>query len=98
MPRYIDAEKLKQYCKDGVINMQSELEEAGRLSLAIEVTNSFLRDIDDQPAADVEEVIRCKDCKFRSTETCFARHETALNDFCSCGAKMDGKENSDEPD
>lgn len=34
-------------------------------------------------------VVRCKDCKFRYTTTCFSRHETADNDYCSCGAKMD---------
>lgn len=32
-----------------------------------------------------EEIVRCKDCVFRYTETCFAKHETADNDFCSCG-------------
>ena len=41
------------------------------------------------PTADVVEVVRCKDCKFRYTATCFSRHETADNDYCSCGAKMD---------
>ena len=35
------------------------------------------------PTADVVEVVRCKDCKFRYTTTCFSRHETADNDFCS---------------
>ena len=44
--------------------------------------------IQDVPAADVEEVVYCKNCKFRYTHTCFAKHETSDNDYCSCGARM----------
>lgn len=44
--------------------------------------------IQDVPAADVEEVVYCKNCKFRNTHTCFAKHETSDNDYCSCGVRM----------
>lgn len=50
-----------------------------------------------QPAADVQEVVRCKDCKFFKTDTfgqnvCVRQFNTIRmneNDFCSYGAKMD---------
>lgn len=35
--------------------------------------------IEDIPAADVVEVVRCKDCKFRKTEYCSMYYE------CECG-------------
>lgn len=35
--------------------------------------------------ADFVEVVRCKDCKFRYTSTCSARHERADMDYCSSG-------------
>lgn len=37
--------------------------------------------------SELEEIVRCKYCAFRYTETCFAKHETADNDFCSCGKR-----------
>ena len=48
-------------------------------------------------AADVQEVVRCKDCKFFKTDTfgqnvCVRQFNTIRmneNDFCSYGAKMD---------
>lgn len=46
----------------------------------------------DMEEADVVEVVRCRDCKFRHTATCFAKHETADDDYCSNCARMDGDE------
>ena len=45
-----------------------------------------LQSISDMPAADVAEVVRCKDCIFRIQGRCFSR--TSLvepDDFCSRG-------------
>lgn len=52
------------------------------------------------PAADVVEVVRCKDCRLHETIECFADdiHSVRDNDFCSwgeCGAKMDGERGKD---
>lgn len=47
------------------------------------------------PTDDVEEVVRCKNCKFRFSETCFSKHETADMDFCSCGMKANGGSNNE---
>ena len=46
--------------------------------------------IDETPAVDVQEVVRCKDCMFRVT--CYIRHEDVIRSeygFCSRGAIMD---------
>jgi hypothetical protein len=56
--------------------------------------------IENAPAADVVEVVRCRDCKFRLDRVCdcdqWANDDFATyideNDFCSYGAKMDGKD------
>lgn len=46
------------------------------------------------PAADVVEVVRCKDCKYFGVLSGWCTFHDArikYNDFCSYGAKMDGK-------
>lgn len=44
--------------------------------------------IDNQPAADVAEIVRCKDCKHWYDGDCFRICElTRPNDFCSFGEK-----------
>ena len=57
--------------------------------------------VDRIPAADVVEVVRCKDCRHwggvtfgyicRRFSGTTLRNETRENDYCSFGAKMDGK-------
>ena len=37
------------------------------------------------PTADVVEVVRCKDCAYRYTKYCNAKHERADMDYCSSG-------------
>ena len=52
------------------------------------------KEIDRMPAADVEPVVRCKDCRYK--ETCCRNIFTSPTDYeaeleyCSMGAKMDG--------
>lgn len=49
--------------------------------------------IDELPRADVVDVVRCKDCAYRYTKACGAKHERADMDFCSHGLrKEDGNE------
>ena len=54
--------------------------------------------IDNQPAADVMEIVRCKDCKWRGTEKCAMFYECDCgeqqtwetdDDFCSYGERAD---------
>ena len=59
--------------------------------------------LDAQPTADVVEVVRCKDCKFRGTDDClnsyYSEYEGAYvdpmddDDFCSYGERR--KENAE---
>lgn len=55
--------------------------------------NSSIADIiNEQPTADVQEVVRCKDCKNRkSSEFCECREPDA---YCSDGERMDGDNNA----
>lgn len=55
--------------------------------------------LEDVPAADVEPVVRCKDCKYFSRDKEYNRAwcnyltgsaETAVNGFCFRGARKDG--------
>lgn len=77
-------------------------------SLKTEFTGNFVCEypaplvkalIDNQPAADVAEIVRCKDCKYfcekegkcygqdiRAEEGCDCYKND--NDFCSCGEKI----------
>lgn len=52
-----------------------------------------------QPAADVQEVVRCRDCEYRKTEDCAMQYECECgahyfwdsdNAFCSRGRRKDG--------
>lgn len=47
--------------------------------------------IDNQPAADVAEIVRCKDCKHWHGGDCFRIELTRPNDFCSFGEKIKEK-------
>ena len=61
------------------------------------LTESFIRFVERQPAADVVEVVRCKDCRLRDTEGCPAMFwdcgelmgETNDSDFCSYGERKE---------
>lgn len=56
-------------------------------SVPVEVVRQNIKDM---PAADVEPVVRCRDCKHFVSEVC--RHDFAMNaswgdDFCSYGER-----------
>ena len=68
---------------------------------------SFLATIECAPAADVAEVVRCKDCKHNGTWQCHMEYDEyhpeadihhemhGDDDFCSCGVKEDGESNDE---
>lgn len=51
--------------------------------------------INNEPFADVVEVVRCKDCKKRNTKTCIMNNIVGMNkdlfddDYCSYGEKKE---------
>ena len=61
----------------------------------------FLRMILDAPTVDAVEVVRCKNCESYDISGCYEGfgwcflHDKGKtdNDYCSCGAKMDGDGN-----
>ena len=85
--------------REAVVKLREEFWKDRCDYMAVRVTN-----IMNVPAADVVEVVRCKDCKYYKPQDKSKRwHGTKKyccravvikvddNDFCSCGAKMDGK-------
>ena len=47
--RLIDADALKEYCKEAIADSQSDFIRAKDFKLALAVTNAFCKDIDDAP-------------------------------------------------
>lgn len=78
MERYIDVELVKENfakrlaCFDGLY--------VSVVDVAIWFGNSIKETL-----ADAVEVVRCKDCQYRYTINCNAKHEIADMDFCSHG-------------
>lgn len=56
-------------------------------------TTGIKQAIDEIPAADVQEVVRCKDCKFNGY--CSVQDYVMFKDdnYCSRGIRTDGEEN-----
>lgn len=94
MAEYVEREAT---CEDCVhYGVCYHIEHYGREIETDEPCEKFIND------ADVVEVVRCKDCKHwggvtfgyicRRFSGSYIRNETRECDFCSFGAKMDGKE------
>ena len=76
MASYIDAVKTAEIISD-------------KLGIALSELVDVMATV---PTADVQEVVRCKDCKNRkSSEFCECREPDA---YCSDGERMDGEENA----
>ena len=76
MARYIDAVNAAEIISD-------------KLGIALSELVDVMAAV---PTADVQEVVRCKDCKYRkSSEFCECREPDA---YCSDGERMDGDENA----
>ena len=84
MSRYIDADKLKQDLDAWAINLHKPTNLVREDTFVI---------IDEQPAADVVEVVRCKDCKWWDGIECKTRDIDVVDvdDFCSYGERKDGE-------
>ena len=96
MAEYIDKEKLLQKLSRMIDYCENDNKVTGLTSL-FQVVAAIM----DCPNADVVEVVRCKDCKFRGTDNCsnsyYSEYEGAYVDpmdddnFCSYGERR--KEN-----
>ena len=85
--KYVDVDLLKEEFKQ-TFDMQD-----------LYLPAHFLDVVDGMPAADVQEVVRCKDCEYRKTEDCAMQYECECgaqyfwesdNAFCSWGRRNDG--------
>ena len=113
MAEYIEREAVAEFLKGEIQQCESELAESDgeddRYEQAVESRMIGLvdawRKVTNTAAADVVEVVRCKDCKYyrpqvksaqRKNKTNYCCRTAVIkvkpNDFCSYGeAKMDGK-------
>ena len=100
MAEYKDAEPLKKQIADfkRSVNAVKPIN-SDYLTGYISALSVVEGAIAEQPAADVVEVVRCKDCKYRKTEDCAMFYECDCgeehtwendNDFCSYGERKDG--------
>lgn len=90
---YIEREALIKYAEKQEVIIKDGLNIADAMRIQ---GNVFRRCVETCPAADVVEVVRCKDCIFRGREDCAMYYECECgeqhtwetdNDFCSYGAK-----------
>lgn len=97
--KYIEAdaliERVKRYCKQW-----SDISGDYKYGV-VDAFEVFMSAIFAQPAADVVEVVRCKDCKhsapngvYGCTLERFSAHDKSerlySEDYCSCGERKDG--------
>ena len=100
---YIERETLINACKKIIHDRWNETTAPVSWSHAYA---DFIDDINEQPTADVVEVVRCKDCKHlwrgfpeRGMLSCmqnpFRRRQVMLDDFCSYGERkeLDNEQN-----
>ena len=86
MPKYIDAEEAVQCIKD----YGKAAIDGGRKTLdTVDDIISLVKGVAMIPAADVQEVVRCKDCRYWNCGRCegvqngLIREYTKPDDFCS---------------
>ena len=96
MARYIDADELKNRMFNyyECVNENTAKENyRGETLMAYEVADMIEDCIDNAPTADVVEVVRCKECRYRNTQGCPMHHNgyniNGDDDYCSYGVKKE---------
>ena len=105
MTRYIDADKLSASITSAIelsekIGSDTHSKQRMQYAIALQKVNKIIKEY---PAADVQPVVHCKDCKYYENTGigtyCFndfwGLNSVAYpleNDFCSKGDKLDGDE------
>lgn len=101
--RYIDADALVKAIEDCSFVTWSEGVNRAWWAQAVLVKDNLMRCIERQPAADVVEVVRCKDCRWCDVtnwdgeilygcDCCGGMNDIAPDYFCSYGERKDGNE------
>lgn len=89
MPEYIECEALKEDIKN---HFKKLIDEGYVYDEIFESNAEISRIIDEQPTADVVEVVRCKECAYHNTSPCPMRLSlgfTNNNNFCSYGERRE---------
>lgn len=88
MERYISVDKLENYLRSSIGDYSQVYGENDPFVKGVE---SVLAAVEATPSADVEKVVRCKDCKRRFKNLGCPHSLAALNDdhFCGYGTNMD---------
>lgn len=79
---YIERKPLLKFIEDG-LNNPDKSKAFGHDAIEI------MTEVQYAPAADVVEVVRCKDCKMFNTYNCPMGEINTRNDFCSYGERRD---------
>lgn len=88
MPRYIDADALMKEFRDFVRDANNSD------FVPVPTWNDAVSLVGSAPTADVVEVVRCKDCKYRKGSACdYSAVWVRKNGFCKWGER---KETEDE--
>ena len=90
MSRYINADALEQHkfiswTMPEFFNERSLEQQAYQLGW----NNAIEAIMENEPTADVVEVVRCKDCKYEDTCCRMIRNEKKPNDYCSYGERRE---------
>lgn len=92
MPEYIDRERLiRQFESNGGYTVYGK-----------STVKAIVSRINAQPAVDVVEVVRCKDCKYFGKDLGYGKHDCKKyempycleNDYCSYGERKNGVDNA----
>ena len=82
--RAIDADAFKEYIRGACEDMKHLYKDNGAWAKVI--TESFCKDIDEQPTIQPE-IVRCKDCKYHYKRICPIEKYFSLDGFCSRGER-----------
>ena len=85
--KYINYTKVRTDLKEDIYNILSVVGDDNHFK-----TKLIINILDKLPAADVQEIVRCKDCKYN--DDCSIQYHAMFKDFdyCSRSARMDGGE------
>lgn len=102
MARYIDADKLTKKIDEAQTSLESNVDRVWNRNKPFYKGLAWARGlVNEQPTADVVEVVRCKDCKYCNEYQKFnferylgcntngEIYEVEPNHFCSCGEKKE---------
>ena len=93
MAKYIDADLMALNESEAYMSAQTKIENPILLGLNSVVHRKIQQLIADTPAADTVEVVRCKDCKHKHSDSWCEYVDDDDNFYCARGERKDGDGN-----